>query len=286
MNTLCFATMQAGGIGKALMIVVGVLLSYGVSHLIWTGIKSLCKKITLYWGNHRYQLPEVYFGMVTNLCDRIDSSVDEDNSPYGDISITSAINIMYRRKKTRQYQHASVREIESELIEIIKEINKSKLLNCRFIFVLDELDKLCTSKDKSSSESLSADLPGFTNDDNGMSDEMTANEKRHNTLKLLSQLKYFVSTAEAKFVFIAGHELYDAYKADVSDREFSISSIFNGVINVNSFFSYDSRIKDVTRMTETYLCKVLFGEESILINSSKDERDRFRLGECRYSPRG
>lgn len=281
LNTLCFATMQAGGIGKALMIVVGVLLSYGVSHLIWTGIKSLCKKITLYWGNHRYQLPEVYFGMVTNLCDRIDSSVDEDNSPYGDISITSAINIMYRRKKTRQYQHASVREIEYELIEIIKGINKSKLLNCRFIFVLDELDKLCTSKDKSSSESLSADLPGFTNDDNGMSDEMTANEKRHNTLKLLSQLKYFVSTAEAKFVFIAGHELYDAYKADVSDREFSISSIFNGVINVNSFFSYDSRIKDVTRMTETYLCKVLFGEESILINSSKDERDRFRLGEYR-----
>ena len=108
------------------------------------------------------------------------------------------------------------------------------------------MDKLCTSKDKSSSESLSADLPGFTNDDNGMSDEMTANEKRHNTLKLLSQLKYFVSTAEAKFVFIAGHELYDAYKADVSDREFSISSIFNGVINVNSFFisitilNYDS----------------------------------------------
>lgn len=281
LNAIGFDAMQNGGVEKTLMVIIGIIVSYSVSRLIWMAIKSFSKIITHYWNNQRYQLPEVYLKKINQLCDRVDSAISEDNSPYGDISIASAISIMYRRKKTRQYQRASVREIEYELIEIIKEINKSKLLNCRFIFVLDELDKLCTSKDKTSPESLSADLPGFTNDDNGMSDEMTANEKRHNTLKLLSQLKYFVSTAEAKFVFIAGHELYDAYKADVSDREFSISSIFNGVINVNSFFSYDSRIKDVTRMTETYLCRVLFGNEPILINSSKDERDRFRLGEYR-----
>lgn len=281
LNRVAYEASNNGGIGKVIVILIGFILSYSVSNLLWILLKKTFNKITQYWNNYRYQLPEYYVRKINNLCDRIDSSISEDNSPYGDISIASAISIMYRRKKTRQYQRASVREIEYELIEIIKEINKSKLLNCRFIFVLDELDKLCTSKDKSSSESLSADLPGFTNDDNGMSDEMTANEKRHNTLKLLSQLKYFVSTAEAKFVFIAGHELYDAYKADVSDREFSISSIFNGVINVNSFFSYDSRIKDVTRMTETYLCRVLLGNEPILINSSKDERDRFRLGEYR-----
>lgn len=281
LNAIGFNAMQEGGVEKVIMLVIGIIIAYVVSRLIWMAIKSLCNIITHYWNNQRYQLPEVYLNKINQLCDRIDSAISEDNSPYGDISIASTISVMYRRKKTRQYQRASVREIEYELIEIIKEINKSKLLNCRFIFVLDELDKLCTSKDKSSSESLSADLPGFTNDDNGMSDEMTANEKRHNTLKLLSQLKYFVSTAEAKFVFIAGHELYDAYKADVSDREFSISSIFNGVINVNSFFSYDSRIKDVTRMTETYLCRVLFGNEPIHISSSKEERDRFRLGEYR-----
>lgn len=281
LNAIGFNAMQEGGVEKVIMLVIGIIIAYVVSRLIWMAIKSLCKIITHYWNNQRYQLPEVYLNKINQLCDRIDSAISEDNSPYGDISIASTISVMYRRKKTRQYQRASVREIEYELIEIIKEINKSKLLNCRFIFVLDELDKLCTSKDKSSSESLSADLPGFTNDDNGMSDEMTANEKRHNTLKLLSQLKYFISTAEAKFVFIAGHELYDAYKADVSDREFSISSIFNGVINVNSFFSYDSRIKDVTRMTETYLCRVLFGNEPIHISSSKEERDRFRLGEYR-----
>ena len=280
-NNVGIGLLHGDILSKFIIVTIGFAYATSVAYLIWWGIKKISVRLTHAWNNQRYQLPEVYLNKMKQLCDRIDSSISEDNSPYGDISIASTINVMYRRKKTHQYQYASVREIEYELIEIIKEINKSKLLNCRFIFVLDELDKLCTSKDKSSSESLSADLPGFTNDDNGMSDEMTANEKRHNTLKLLSQLKYFVSTAEAKFVFIAGHELYDAYKADVSDREFSISSIFNGVINVNSFFSYDSRIKDVTRMTETYLCKVLFGEEPILINSSKDERDRFRLGEYR-----
>lgn len=268
---------------KILLWIIGITAAVLTSYLICHIVKKLFNRLTRYWNNYRYQLPEIYLNKISVLCDRIDSAIAEDNSPYGDISISSAISVIYRRKKTRQYQRATVREIEYELIEIIKEINKSKLLNCRFIFVLDELDKLSTSKEKNTSDtsSVSADLPGFTNDDNGMSDEMTANEKRHNTLKLLSQLKYFVSTAEAKFVFIAGHELYDAYKADVSDREFSISSIFNGVINVNSFFSYDSRIKDVTRMTETYLCRVLFGDEPVTIKSSKNERDRFRLGEYR-----
>lgn len=263
--------------------ILGGILVYLISRFVWLGVKKLFQIITQYWNNKRYQLPEVYKNYIYGLCDRIDSAIAEDNSPYGDISISSYISIILKKKKTKQYQRASVREIEYELIELIKRINNNRLLNCRFIFVLDELDKLSTSKDNNSSEKSvkSADLPEYTNDDNGMSDEMTSNEKRHNTLKLLSQLKYFVSTAEAKFVFIAGHELYDAYKADVSDREFSISSIFNGVINVNSFFTYDSRIKDVTRMTETYLCRVLFGKEPVTINCSREERDRFRLGEYR-----
>ena len=65
------------------------------------------------------ELWQEYLNKMKQLCDRIDSSISEDNSPYGDISIASTINVMYRRKKTHQYQYASVREIEYELIEII-----------------------------------------------------------------------------------------------------------------------------------------------------------------------
>lgn len=275
--------LEVRGHYRYLAYAAGGITVYLISRFIWLCVKKAVNILTKYWNNRRYQLPEIYKSEAQQLCDRIDTNLSEEHSPYGELTFASYLSVMLRMKKIRQYQRASVREIEYELIELINKINKNRLLNCRFIFIFDELDKLSSSKENDSQDSSgsSADLPGFTNDDNGMSDEMTANEKRHNTLKLLSQLKYFVSTAEAKFVFIAGHELYDAYKADVSDREFSISSIFNGVINVSSFFSYDSRIKDVTRMTETYLCKILFGNEQVTIDNSKDERDCFRLGQYR-----
>ena len=53
--------------------------------------------------------------------------------------------------------------------------------------------------------------------------------------KLLSNLKFFLTTAKAKFIFIAGREMYDAALADVSDRNFFIGSIFHDVIYVDSF---------------------------------------------------
>lgn len=266
---------------RLLGLILGALIAYGLSYMLWLLLRKLILAISSYWKNLLYAPPSYFLERINDLCHRIDSSVSEDNSPNGDLSVASYISLVWRRKKTRQYTTATVREIEHELIELIRYINMSKLLQCRFIVVLDELDKLCVPSSDSDENRLkrdAANLPEFSNDDNGMSDEMSSNEKRHRILAFLSQLKYFVSTAEAKFIFIAGHELYDAYKADVSDREFSISSVFNGVINVNSFFSYDSRIKDVTRMTETYLCRVLFGREE-MSDTAKIERDTFRLAE-------
>lgn len=272
---------------RVISLVLGVFISYGVAYLLWLMFKKLVNAISFSWKNLIYAHPAYFLNRINDLCYRIDSSVSEDNSPYGDFNVSSYFSIIWRRKKTRQYVSATVREIEHELIELIRLINASKLLQCRFIVILDELDKLCIPSNDSDGNHLNRDsdnLPEFSNDDNGMSDEMSANEKRHRILAFLSQLKYFVSTAEAKFIFIAGHELYDAYKADVSDREFSISSIFNGVINVNSFFSYDSRIKDVTRMTETYLCRILFGPESQQDFKQKSnekiaEHKKYRLSE-------
>ncbi|MBQ6689058.1 MAG: ATP-binding protein [Bacteroidales bacterium] len=262
-------------------LIFGAIIGYLVSYMVWLVIRKVILSISTSWKNLIYAHPSYFLDRINDLCHRIDSSVSEDNSPNWDLNVTSYISLVLRRKMTRQYTMATVREIEHELIELIRYINLSRLLQCRFIVVLDELDKLCVPTLNSNENRIKRDatnLPEFSNDNNGMSDEMSSNEKRHRILAFLSQLKYFVSTAEAKFIFIAGHELYDAYKADVSDREFSISSVFNGVINVNSFFSYDSRIKDVTRMTETYLCRVLFGREK-MSDTAKIERDTFRLSE-------
>lgn len=257
---------------------LGLCMSWGVAFLLWTVFAKTASGLMSNWQNSIYCLPDGVMKEVDSLCYRIDSAVSEDNSPYGDLSFASNISVVLRRKKTRQYKAATVREIEHELIELIEKINKNRLLNCRFIIVLDELDKLCI-KEQSQKDVENHNLPEFTNDDNGLADEISSNEKRHKILAFLSQLKYFISTAQVKFVFIAGQELYDAYKADVSDREFSISSIFSGVINVNSFFSCDSQIRDVTRMTETYVCRHLFGSMPRPGKGEKRERDIYRLSE-------
>lgn len=90
---------------------------------------------------------------------------------------------------------------------------------------------------------------------------MNARKRRQELMRTLANMKYFLSTVKAKFIFIAGRELYDAYLADVSDREFAISSVFDGVINVNSFFKAGDYNKDITGMTEEYICNRLMPDE-------------------------
>lgn len=214
---------------------------------------------------------------IYSLCERIDSSIDEDNDPYGSVSVSS-FSLSLKRKRTRKYQQAGVREIEQELINIINEIGSSAILNSRFIIILDELDKIdINNKDNKEEQGDAGQMPEFSFDENGITDYRSVNQKKRRVLHLLGQLKYFISTTKAKFVFIAGRELYDAYLADVSDREFSVSSIFNGVINVDSFFSCNSQTKDITKLTETYVCNQLMREEKE--GESKADIDRYNIKE-------
>lgn len=225
---------------------------------------------------------------LNKLCERIDATVQEDKgTPLGNISM-SVFNIAFTRRKSQNYRPASIREIEQSLINIIQQINDSKILNCRMIIILDELDKL--SSQKSSETKTDIVYPEFTVDENGVSDDISVNEKKHRILSLLGQLKYFITSAKAKFIFIAGHELYDAYLADVSDREYSISSIFNGVINVDSFFTCDQHINDITRLTEAFLCKHLIpqtqtkDEQRICCSRKKQaDTERYTTDDERYT---
>lgn len=96
----------------------------------------------------------------------------------------------------------------------------------------------------------------------GFSGTLNTRKRKEMLMKTLGDMKYFLSTVKAKFIFIAGRELYDAYLTDVSDREFSISSVFDGVIHVNSFLKPPSHDKGVTAMTEEYICERLFPQEA------------------------
>lgn len=234
--------------------IIGTIVFISVIYALGRIMSRLLLQLSAYFGIS-IRTPQWFVEQLNNICNRIDAEVRENNAPY-DMNLWG-LTFSFKHKTSKQYRQASVREIEQSLINIIEEIQKSRILNCRLIIILDELDKLNRLDDKNKTENL--EFPEFTSNENGISEESSQQDKKHRILSLLGQLKYFINTAKAKFIFIAGHELYDAYLADVSDREYSISSIFNGVINVDSFFTCDSRTKDITKLTEIYLCKQLMG---------------------------
>ncbi len=241
-------------------VIILILVIYALSQIIARSLLLLLE----YFGISS-KTPRWFITQFNNICNRIDAEVKENNDPYN--MSFGGMTLSFKNKASKQYGQASVREIELLLIDIIKKIHESWILNCRLIIILDELDKLNRFDSKDKADTL--EFPEFTSNENGISEDTSQQDKKHRILSLLGQLKYFISTAKAKFIFIAGHELYDAYLADVSDREYSISSIFNGVINVDSFFTCNSQTKDITKLTEIYLCKQLMGD---LLKRQKEQK--------------
>ncbi|MCU7494147.1 MAG: ATP-binding protein [Ignavibacteria bacterium] len=170
-----------------------------------------------------------------------------------------SIPLKYSAKKTKAYPVADMREIEKGLIEILSDISEIPKYTLRpeFIIIFDELDKIepklnAEVKDQEDlmlKENLYFAAEGIRG-------------RQQSIMKLFANMKYFLSTAKAKFIFIAGREMYDAALADVSDRNYFIGSIFNDVINVNSFLSERDKDRyDVTTLTERYVCQYLLPED-------------------------
>lgn len=170
-----------------------------------------------------------------------------------------------KRSRGRKTNAVTVRDIEAELIDIINTINSKSCLKhnrVQFIIVLDELDKIEQHEDiKDDTDSDIITPPEFTTTVNGFSNNASNNERKNVVLHILGNMKLFLTTAKAKFIFISGREMFDAYLADTSDREYAISSIFSGVINVNSFLYPDREQSDVGSLTEQYLAEILIPED-------------------------
>lgn len=182
-----------------------------------------------------------------------------------------------KRSRGRKTNAVTVRDIEAELIDIINTINSKSCLKhnrVQFIIVLDELDKIEQHEDiKDDTDSDIITPPEFTTTVNGFSNNATNNERKNVVLHILGNMKLFLTTAKAKFIFISGREMFDAYLADTSDREYAISSIFSGVINVNSFLYPDREQSDVGSLTEQYLAEVLIPEEYLWQQTLNNARD-------------
>ena len=241
--------------------------------IIYLGLLCIIYLLYLFISNYLPNTQHRALYKLNFLRDRLDSTLEID-SELGGGTNNKRYKLGYKLGRKRGFQVAQVREIEQEMIEILERISKT-IFAPSFIFVFDELDKIET--DFSHKETS---VPEFSNE-RSFPGGGTSRLRKRNVLHLLANMKLFVSTAKAKFIFISGRELYDAYLADLSDREFSISSIFNGVIYVDSFCTNERREKGIMSNTETYISKQLIPKYFIrkkLIHEylgSKIKRRRF-----------
>lgn len=244
-----------------------------------------------------YSTPSKAIRRLDTLVERIVATMDEETEETSTVDRNLISISLFSRRRRKTVPIADIREIETELADIINQINSNECpthFRARFFVVFDEMDKIDPAMME---QHKTTEMPEFTDSVKGFPDGMDSRERRRNVLKLLANIKLFVSTANAKFIFISGRELYDAYLADLSDRDFAISSIFSGVINVDSFLTPEGGQTDVRSMSEWYIANRLIPDawlrekEKMNANAAlKKERPSLRwyyeylIDECHDDP--
>ena len=186
---------------------------------------------------------------------RIDSEMTESSefgmeSPKNSKPFEMVPGLKYIKSKMNFYPIAQTAEIQDLLVYQLRLIKHLWLVKFRFIFIIDELDKV------SPEDNEKEIIPEYeyTNAVNGNS---SYRSRQKALAGLLANMKYFISTSEAKFIFITGYDMYEATLADISNREFNLHSIFNGYINVSSFLRKTGKSSGSDSMIEEYFCHML-----------------------------
>lgn len=226
-------------------------------------------KITAYLPvlKHHVRAPYSNLSDLIQLQDSIIANIKTEDNIKAENKLTNILSWGYNRKVEKDYPMLDAHDIEKRLIDIMTDISRGWLFQSpQFIIIFDELDKIESEESKkgrmSKTDSFSPD---------------TIRLRQEAIFELLSGLKYILSTMPAKFIFVAGREMYEASLADASDRSHYLSSIFDDVINVPSFMSdfSDDKSYDICSMTEQYLCRHLFPSGYIVKEYSLKEYGRY-----------
>ena len=214
------------------------------------------------------------------LNNRIDTYITEENK----ISIkNSYLNKLFSKKLA--YTIAGSRDIEIALLDIFEYIDRIKFFfKPKFIFVFDELDKIEAHRNTTIIEKEE-----FLKNSKYTTNAELTRSRQEATSKILANLKHFFSTARAKFIFIAGREMYDATLGDISNRNYFLGSIFHDVIYINSFLTEDpvslktpsedsyefSHVSYYHSMAEEFVCQFLMPKK--FDYKDKDKKYKARL---------
>lgn len=192
---------------------------------------------------------------IRKLCARLNATITTETTLQWNNKIkelASTLGFSHNQKQTTP--PASIQEIEFELIEILNHVKKTKT-NRKFIIIIDELDKVDTNhRNVTSTEQK---FPEYEKLTTRPEQHVSSRVRTQQVLSIIASMKFFLSTAKAYFIFIAGRELYEAFQADLCDRDFSISSIFNGVLNLESFLNGNNSRNNSTLRTEEFVCSLL-----------------------------
>jgi hypothetical protein len=207
------------------------------------------------WITHFFVTHRVISRRLKRLNDDITHSTERENSIR--VGESAGAKIGTRNKKSRNV--ADAREIEKELQDILADMGRIPGFMCRpnVVIVFDELDKV-----EPGDASLEKEAPQTKA---SMFSIGATRERQTEILRILSNMKYFLSTVRAKFIFIAGREMFDIHLADVSERNNYIGSIFNMVIQVPSFLTDHPTGKksireesSIASLPEEFVCRRLF----------------------------
>jgi hypothetical protein len=202
--------------------------------------------------------------LLSELIKRCESELINEEGAQGTGNL---FPIGFITNQKRKYNIATPKEIENELINIIDEINKNS--NTEVIFVFDELDKVESAMGR---RFFFEDMESFKTHSHGKTYLNDYRERKQLIINILASLKHFITTAKARFIFIAGREMFDAALADIADRQSSVGSIFNQVINVDSLLKekINSPVSTLTNLIEEHLKNILLGVQ--LVESQKSNQ--------------
>lgn len=265
-NNLIYAAYKAVLLHYSWIRGLSLLLVAGILYFLLSALFRWLIKKTPY-----FSTPYKAVDRLNLLCERINATVLEESGNNSSSTYNRGwlnISLFGDKRRNKVFPIANIREIEQELQEIINMINLPsgcfRFYRPQFIIIFDELDKITGSENKTvtacTKDDSTINSPEFDTSVEGFTGTMEYEERKKNILHLLSNMKLFITSVKAKCVFISGHELFDASLADLSDREFAISSVFNGVLNVDSFLSPEREQNDVSSMTELYLSNILLPE--------------------------
>ena len=151
------------------------------------------------------------------------------------------------------------RKIETSILRILVRLRRLWWCPADVIFLFDELDKIGTRAEID--DAAQKYVPG---DSSAPQEDESARQKT--IQNLLSGLKTLITTGEARFFFVAGRDMLDAYQAERGTTSSLYESLFSQYFEVPSLLTdtLEPNHARLSELIETYCCRRLIDSDVAL----------------------